>query len=338
MSRFFGLQFPLVIFLLTAVALQGLAQELTSSQYYSNLPNINPAFTGIDEFLDLKMGFYQGWNSFDIKNNNFYVSAYSSLNSSQRNSVRNNALRISTSGEELMRQDKRILRKHGMGGILSGRNVGPYRSLTLGYNYAYHIPLSNKINFSFGTKLAYFSQRIDFSGFTVRNTRDPFFEQLISTGNAGQSSFLMDFGLVTYSENFYLALSSTNLINGKFVSDNSLKLKEVAAYHLYAAGNVRFSQATALNTGLRLTLKDGNDLGWSINTRLRYKELLYVGGGLSNNSQLSLLFGITINTSLNIHYSYDQYLSSLSDFNVNAHEFVLGINVFNRTLVQPKFW
>lgn len=67
-------------------------------------------------------------------------------------------------------------------------------------------------------------------------------------------------------------------------------------------------------------MQEGYDLGWAGNVRARYKEVLYVGGSFNQNSQLSMLFGLSINTSINLHYSYDQYLSSLSDFNVSAHE------------------
>jgi type IX secretion system PorP/SprF family membrane protein len=338
MKRLFKFIFLLSLFLV--IELPNYAQEFSSTPYYSNLPNTSPGFTGIDDYLDVKLSVNQGWNSFNITNNNFYVSAFSALNGSQRALIKNNTLRISTSTYGEIQPDKQLRRKHGMGGSLAGRNVGPYRSLTIGYNYAYHIPLSNRFNFSLGTKLAYFNQRIDFSnGFTIRDeVNDTFFRQLMSSGNANQSSFLMDFGAVLYSDRFYIALSSNNLIKGKLDGDNSLNYTETQAYQLHSAGNFRIGQTVSLNTGLRLTLKQGYDIGWAINARLRYKELLYVGSGFANNSQLSLLFGVAFNPNFNLHYAYDQYLSSLSNFNINAHEIVLGIGLFNKTNAQPKFW
>lgn len=315
------------------------AQEFISSQYYSNLPTVNPGFTGIDDHLDLKVSANQGWNSFNITNNNVYVSVFGSLNSSRRALVNNNSLRVSSSASQKSQSEKQLRRKHGMGGSLAGRNVGPYRSMTFNYNYAYHIPLSSKFTFSLGTNLSYLNQRIDFSGFTLRNEPDDdFYNQLKKSGNGSQNSFLMDFGAVLYSNGFYFSLSSANLIKSKLSSDQSLNYKEQETYQLATAGNIRIGQAVMLNTGARVRYRSGADLMWSVNTRLRYKELLYIGSGYGSGSQLSLLFGVTFTTRFNLHYSYDQYLSTLNNFNVNAHEIVLGIGLLNRGNSVPKFW
>jgi type IX secretion system PorP/SprF family membrane protein len=335
MKGFLKLNFFLIVLM---IELPNYAQELNSTQYYSNLPNSNPGFTGIDDHLDVKLSANQGWNSFSIRNNNFYVSAFSALNSSRRALIKNNTLRISSSAYGEVLPEKQLRRKHGMGGSISGRNIGPYRSLILSYNYAYHIPLSDKFNFSLGAKLGFFNQRTDFSGFTVRETGDNTFDQLMRSGNSNQNSLLMDFGTVLYSENFYVALSSNNLIKGKITSDNLLNYNEATQYQLLTAGNIRIGQTVQLSPGARLSLRQGYDMAWAINARFRYKELLYLGSAFDNNSQLSLLFGIAFNTNFNLHYSYDQYLSSLNNFNANVHEVVLGFGLFNKTQSQPRFW
>jgi type IX secretion system PorP/SprF family membrane protein len=330
-------QLSIFFFLLVSASLPTSAQEFISSQYYSNLPTINPGFTGIDDHLDFKVSANQGWNSFNITNNNIYVSVFGSLNSSRRALVNNNSLRVSSSASQKSQSEKQLRRKHGMGGSLAGRNVGPYRSMAFSYNYAYHIPLSSKFTFSLGTNLSYLNQRIDFSGFTVRdNVNDQFFKQLVSSGNGSQNSFLMDFGAVLYG--FYFSLSSANLIKSKLSSDQLLNYKELETYQLTTAGNIRIGPTVMLNTGARVRYHSGNDLMWAVNTRLRYKELIYIGSGYGSGSQLSLLVGLTFTTRFNLHYSYDQYLSSLNNFNVNAHEIVLGIGLSNRGNSVPKFW
>ncbi len=339
MRRFLENGFFLFWLLVTIGVLPMQAQEFNSTQYYSNLPSINPGFTGIDDHLDLKTSVNQGWNSFDITNNNFYVSAYSALNNSKRVLVKNNTLRISSSTYGDRQSEKQLRRKHGMGGMLSGRTIGPYRSLAFSYNYAYHIPLSSKFSFSLGTKLALFNQRTNFSGFKVRDeVNDIFYQQLISSGNANQNSLLMDFGAVLYSEKFYVALTSGNLIKGKLSGDDLLNYSEAAQYQLHVAGNFRMGQTVMLNVGSRLALKQGYEATLAINARFRYKEILYFGSAFSSNSQLSLLVGVAFSPNFYLHYSYDQYLSSLNNFNVNAHEVVLGISIFNKTQSHPKFW
>jgi type IX secretion system PorP/SprF family membrane protein len=337
MRNFIKIRFSL--FLLASCTVSALAQEFVSTQYYSNLPTINPAFTGIDDHLDLKLSVNQGWNSFNIKNNNLYVSIFGSLNSSSRALVNNNTLRISSSASQQSQSEKQLRRKHGMGGSIGSRNVGPYRSLSLNYNYAYHIPLSSKFTFSLGTNLSYLNQRIDFSGFTLRDElNDDFYNRLNASGNGIQNSFLIDFGGVIYSKGFYFSLSSNNLIKSKLSGDNLLNYNESTQYQLFTAGNIRLGPLMTLSPGARVRYLSGTELVWAVNTRVRYKELLYVGSGYGSNSQLSILFGITFTTRFNLHYAYDQYLSTLSNFNVNAHEIVLGIGISNKGNSLPKFW
>jgi type IX secretion system PorP/SprF family membrane protein len=315
------------------------AQDIVSSQYYSNLATYNPAFTGIDDFVDLKLSVYQGWNSFNTRNNNFYISAFGSINNPQQASIKNNALRISSSAYQQIEAERDLRRKHGMGGIISARNIGPYRSASINYQYAYHLPISSGYNFSMGARVSYLSQRIDFSGFEVRRPdEDIFYQQLMQSSNSSQSSYLVDFGLLLYSDVFYFGVSSSNIVKGRLSSDALINFNDAQQIQMNTAGNFRIASNVLLNTGLQLNWQQGYPLGWAANVRARYKELLYVGSGYNHNSKLSLLLGISISSKLNLHYSYDQYLSSLSGFNVNAHEIVLGLSIFNTSYSQPKFW
>jgi len=315
------------------------AQDFLSSQYYSNLPVFNPGFTGIDDFTDVKLSGYQGWNSFNISNNNVYASVFSSLNNAQQITIKNNALRLSPTAYKQMESQKELRRKHGMGGVVSSRNVGPYKSFSVNYQYAFHLPLSSSVNLSLGTRIGFTNQRIDFSGFTVRDEiNDIFFQQLAKANNGNQDSYTTDFGLLLYSKKFYAGLSTTNLVKGKLSNDGILSFIDSKRFQFHTTGVMNLAANVQLNVGGYVFLQEGYDLGWAGNLRARYKELLYMGVSYNKNAQLSLLFGLSVNSTVNLHYSYDQYLSSLSNFNVNAHEIVLGFSLSNRAKSQPKFW
>lgn len=315
------------------------AQDFLSSQYYSNLPVVNPGFTGIEDFTDVKLSAYQGWNSFNIRNNNGYVSVFSSLNNSQQITIKNNALRLSTTAYKQMESQKELRRKHGMGGVVSSRNVGPYRSFSVNFQYAFHLPLSSSVNLSLGTRIGYTNQRIDVTGFTVRDEiNDLFFRQLVNASNGSQNSYTTDFGLLLYSKKFYVGLSSTNLVKGKLSNDGILNFVDTRRFQFHSTGVLSIGANLQLNVGGYVFLQEGYDFAWAGNLRARYKEILYTGVAYSQNSQVSLLFGLSISTTVNLHYSYDQYLSALSNFNVNAHEIVLGFSISNRAKSQPKFW
>lgn len=316
------------------------AQELDHTQYYLNLPGTNPAFTGIEDYLDTRASFRQGWNDFTVKNNFIYLSAYGTLNSSSRAALTNNTLRTSDpEGFKKIQADKKLLRKHGVGGMVTQRTFGPYTALTLSGNYSYHLPVSRKLTIAFGTKVAYSSQRINPNGLTVRDTNDDFYKSIRDSNPGNSSSALVDFGYTIYSSSFYLGISSTNMISPNIGGDQLLNLEHEKRFGLQAAlTSISLSPDLTLSPGVRVVYAKGYDILWSVNTRVRYKDLLYAGVGYTNSApKLSLLFGLQLK-GLSVNYAYDKYLSDLNNFNVQVHELVIGASLFNKYSLHSKLW
>lgn len=315
-----------------------LAQENDYTQYYINMPAINPGFTGMEDYFDLRVGVREGWNSFGIKNNNLFLSTYGALNSKSRSGKRNNSLRISNPQllDEIQR-DKKFRRRHGIGGMITSRTVDPYKSIAASLNYAYHLPLSNKLNISLGTKLGYSNQRIDFLGFTLRDVNDAFYNSLKLAGQGTQNTLMADFGAVLYSKNFFLGVSSSGLVAKNLNGDQLFNLSEGSRYRLQTGGSFLINPEFELASGATVTYQDNYDVRWAINARLRYKEFIYIGSAYEANSKVSILFGVTTHN-LVFNYSYDMYTSGLNNFNVNTHEIVLGLMLFNKFKLRPNFW
>jgi type IX secretion system PorP/SprF family membrane protein len=315
------------------------AQENDFTQYYLNLPSVNPGFTGMNEYMDLRSGIREGWNNFGIKNNNGYLSAYTALGNANRSGRKNNSFRISnpTLFDEVQ-TDKKFRRRMGLGGMLSQRTVGPYKSVTESINFAYHLPVSNKLSFSLGTKVGHMNQRIDFTGLTVRDdVNDVFYNSLIAANQGTQNTVTIDFGALLYSNRFYFGVSTNNLVaerlNGEFLFD----LNDGMRYRIQTGAFFSVSSEWSLSPAVTAIYAEGYDLQWSATMRMRYKDLLFVGAGLEPDSKMSLLLGLST-TYLSIGYSYDVYTSSLNNFNANTHEIVLGLTLFNKYKLKPSFW
>ncbi|MEJ0032732.1 MAG: TonB-dependent receptor [Bacteroidota bacterium] len=160
----------LFAFIVATSIISAKAQSVDFTQYYLNNAGSNPGYTGSEEFLDTKMSFRQGWNTFGIRNNYVYASAYTSLNNSKRGILRQNGLRLSD--PEILskvQSTKAMRRKHGIGGMVTDRKLGPYELLSASANYAYHLPIGRTLSLGFGTKVGIQNQRIDFTGYTVRD-------------------------------------------------------------------------------------------------------------------------------------------------------------------------
>ncbi len=327
------------ISLVLLLCLQAKAQEVDYTQYYLNLAGTNPGFTGVENYLDLKTGFRQGWNDFNTKNNNFYVSAYGVLNKAKRTLTTNNSLRISNpSLYKEIQSNKKLRRKHGLGGMITNRTFGPYKAIQVNVNYSYHLPLTEKLNLSLGSRAGYSNQRINFSNFTVRDEiNDLFYQQLISSNQGIQNSLLVDFGSVLYSNQFYFGISTSNLISKPF-RDQLLEQEKDLRINMQTAVNFSLGNNFSLSPALKVIYSKQYDLLWSANARLRYQELIYVGSGFNSENKLSILFGLSLNNRISINYAYDQYLAELKDFNATTHELVVGVFLLRKYGVKTKFW
>ncbi|MEZ4945871.1 MAG: PorP/SprF family type IX secretion system membrane protein [Cyclobacteriaceae bacterium] len=332
----------IAIMLLSLVKVSG--QNTDFTQYYLNMPSINPGFTGIEDFTDMKMSFRQGWNGFGAKNSNYYVSAYGALKSSIQSTLRNNSLRISDPSvfNEIQNNKElrsKLRRKHGLGGMIEGKDIGSFKSTRIAMNYAYHLPLSSTVNWSLGTSLSYQNRSVNFSGFTVRDElNDLFYQQLLRSGNGRNNMFLIDFGTSIYTQEMYFAFSSSGLVTKEISGDNEFQLETIQNYTFQAGKIFSVSPSMDLSTGTRVDYSDLYDLNWSLNARLRYNKLIYLGASYQDKIKTSGIFGVTIDGKYNFNYAYDFYTSTSSNFRVSVHEVVIGIALFNQYQLSTRMW
>jgi hypothetical protein len=102
---------------------------------------------------------------------------------------------------------------------------------------------------------------------------------------------------------------------------------------------VRAGKDIVLIPGFRAVYSEAFDFGWNLNARARYKDLVYLGAGYSSQgSKLSLLAGLSLNKGFSVNYSYDRFLSELSNFNVSVHEVMIGITLFNKYGAATRYW
>jgi type IX secretion system PorP/SprF family membrane protein len=325
-----------------AMGLSAAAQDVDYTQYYLNNAAYNPGFTGMEDFVDVKVGFRQGWNTFAIPNNYMFFSLNSGLNSTRRSAIGSNSLRISNAEVlHAIQNGKKIRRKHGLGTTLAGRKLGPFSLNTLSAHYAYHLPISRQFTLAFGSRVGIQSQRIRLDGYRVRDeANDQLYKEIMRSGQGNSMAAVVDFGYVLYSRNFNFGISSMNLIRSDMGSQRLVESAEQRVFLAQASfTGIPMGKNLVFSPGARFAYTPNGEPSLNINSRFAYKKLVYVGAGFSNTGKkVSGLFGLRIEEKLTIHYSYDKYISHLNNFNTNVHEIVVGIHMFNKYGVEPKLW
>lgn len=322
------------------VTLDGYGQDKAFTQYYLNLPAVNPGFTGMEPYLDLKGAFRQRWSGFSDKNSAFYISGYGSLGRTSPTVFKNNSLRISNpEAYEKVANSSSLKRMHGIGGMITSQTVGPFKTMSANVNYAYHLPLSRAVSLAMGTRLSYVDYQLSFEDYVVRDPDgDAFYQELINSSEGKQQQFVGDFGMTLYSDKFYIGFSSSNLISEPIGDGELLKLASDAAYHAVAGVQFDLSPIIDLYPGVRVSYSDLYEATWEANVRVRYDEMIYIGLAYENDVKAAVLFGLTFDEKYSINYSYDYYLNDLKDFNTGNHEFTLGIAIFNKYSTPARLW
>lgn len=317
-----------------------MGQKQSFTQYYLNLPAINAGFTGIEPYLDGTTAYRQRWNNFSEKNNSFFVSAYGSIGNTSPAVFRNNALRVSRpSTYNKMARNKSVNKKHGIGGMVMARTVGPFKTINTAFNYAYHLPVTGVATLAFGARIGYNSYTIDYSDFVVRDqVNDEFYQDLINSSSGKQQQILADFGMTLYTSRFYVGLSSSQLVSKSLGGDTGLELPSSLSLDLLIGNQFDLSQNLELFPSGRITHNEIYGLTWEVNARVRYNHLIYIGALYENKVKTALLLGLTMDGRFNINYSYDYYLNDLREFSTGNHEFTLGVALFNKYSTPSRLW
>ncbi|MBL6448916.1 PorP/SprF family type IX secretion system membrane protein [Fulvivirga sp. 29W222] len=324
---------------LVILGFNGYGQQQTFTQYYLNLPSVNPGFTGMEPYLDVKSAFRQRWNGFEDKNNSIYLSGYASLGRTSPTVFKNNSLRISSpEAYDKVANSGSLKRMHGIGGMVTSQTVGPFKSMSANVNYAYHLPLSRSLSLSMGTGVRYINYDVNLDGYTFREESDPFIDRLKGSNGGRLQQFVGDFGIALYSDKFYMGFSSANLVSENMSGGELLQLDRDVSYHALVGIQIDLGPIINFYPGGRLSYSDLHGVTWEANARIRYSKMIYLGLAYENDVKASLLFGLTFENRYSINYSYDYYFNELKEFTTGNHEFTLGIAIFNKYSTPARLW
>ena len=329
--------------LLTAVSGSYAQQPARFSQYFQNAFTINPAITGVEGFLDLKMGYRQQWTGLDSSPQTLYLSAHAPLTSRPSEfAYRNSSLRISNpSAYDQLEAPGAVSAqrtvRHGIGGYLYYDQVDLFQQTSLFASYAAHIRVSPRAQLAVGLSAGINNGRINTDGLTTANpdrTLDQFLNQ--SDGNA---SLDLNLGLFFYSDRYYVGYSADRILRNSIVVSTDSVNEQQAIYH-YGLFGLRFDlgESLMLLPGAFVGASSTLPLTYDLNLRLRYEDLAWVGVSYRNSGTLAGMLGLNIDNRFSVNYSYDYGVGTAVDFRSGTHEIVLGFILFNQQESAPYLW
>lgn len=325
------------VVLLFFTGLEAWGQEQFSfSQYYQVQSIINPGFTGIDDFLDLKIGYRRKWVGLDNSPSTSFISAFGPIG--DKTSYSQSPMRISNPNQiEYIESKKAKIKFHGIGGYITKQEQGAFSQINTMVNYAYHIPIKSNIRISLGTSIGLSNIKVDPDKISVWDmANDPTY-QAFANGNRNYTRFLVSLGGVIYGEKSYIGFSYLPIIDVS-LTENDEDLEADDKLAIMAGTKVAIGRTMVILPSLLVEVNAVSKSRIVGSLLLDIKSVVKTGFAYTNSNDLSFSLMFNYKNDFGLGYAFETSLGNEATIGNGTHELILSFNLFNHLNSTPRLW
>lgn len=317
-------------FLSVALALmliQAQAQYLpNNAQAFQFAPLINPGFTGIENYNDLKLSYRYQWAGFGGYSPKFINLSY---NTRLKDPVdlSYNSIRISNPSMVKVPLWKRTI--HGLGGHIFQSKVGVIESIGGGVTYALHFPIVRSWKLAVSSGVFLENRKMDVNEVTVRDPdNDTYYNHLLNSSTT-QTDLNVRAAVLAYSKDFYFGFTYLPLVN------SAIQASELAFDEVFYTSSLQIGKSLQINPSFSLkpslytyfmkngsVVLDGQVKGY-------IQEKVWAGLGYRSTKAGMAMIGFNFNPMFNAAYTYEILFGDFQQFGGSSHELVLGVRFHN---------
>jgi type IX secretion system PorP/SprF family membrane protein len=314
-------------------------QKPQYTQYVFNNLLINPAVTGIENYIDLKAGYRSQWTGLQGAPVTSYLTFSVPFGS---DFVQGDAASMSPGNEanpysRLYTQNYAAAEPHhGIGFMIVSDQAGPISTTNIDATYAYHLGISSTFNLSAGIAAGLNHTSLNTTQLILENPLDP----AIANGNNSQWKPDVSIGIWGYSSNYYIGVSAQQLLpqNSYFSTTNTHnQSKTVPQYFLTGGVKLFLSDDITLMPSTLVKFINPGPTAFDANMKMAFRDRFWIGASYRNQDSVAGLLGLNISSLINISYSYDYTTSALRTVSNGTHEIVIGLMLNNKDrVVSPR--
>ncbi len=285
---------------------------------------LNPAAGGMTDVMQFEITSRSQWLGYEGGPRTFLASGNSQF--AFKKGEKNVLGEFNIQDEKLFEGPKVSVakKKHIIGGKIWNDNIGPFSKTSFQGSYAYHLPLSKKLNFGVGIGLGMSNFSLDQNKVNLYQADDNTYNQFL--GNSSQQNLGdAQAGFVVYGEKFYFGLSSTQILKNSVVLNNIMTGSNFNR-HYFTMMKYKFTLSKTMHLEPSLIVKSVSNSPISIDlgARLISKNRSWVGIQYRNNSSLIFQVGSNLLKNLYISYAYEQSTGKVRVASNGTHEIQLG--------------
>jgi type IX secretion system PorP/SprF family membrane protein len=304
----------LIVFLLLLSGLVNAQQDAQFTQYMYNTININPAYAGSRQSMNIFALHRTQWVGLD----GAPVTNTASINTPINDT------------------------KIGLGVSVINDRIGPSDENNLSVDFSYYINTSEDFKLSFGLKASANLLNVNFDKLNQYDPNDYSFENNIDN----KFSPNIGVGLYWYSDNTYIGLSVPNLLETQHfdryagVGSGSYIARERINYYLTAGHVFDLDYNLKFKPAVMTKLVQGAPLQVDLSANFLINDKFTVGAAYRWSAALSAMVGFQVSDSWFIGYGYDMETTRLANYNSGSHEIFLRYEIFNKynRITSPRFF
>lgn len=304
------------------------------TQYILNNYVINPAVTGIENYVDIKLSARNQWVGVEGAPRTYYLTAHMPLGKGdyRQTSTSFDLVGQNTRGNEFLPNYVAASPHHGVGFTALNYSTGYINRVTSYATYAYHVGLNSSTSISAGFGAGFTSFSIDRSKVTLATDQDPAVDQSLAAFKRFKPE--LNAGIWLYSNRYFVGISAQQIIPSKLtLMDNAASQSSMVPHIFTTAGyRTRVSYDVTLLPSIMFRYVAGLPMSVDVNLKAQFLDVFWVGGSYRNGDGFAGMCGLNLARKFHVSYSYDlnkgKYL--LSTMNRGTHEIVLGFMLNNR--------
>ena len=318
------------LLLLLFVKMSNAQQRPQYTQYIFNNYLLNPALSGIENYMDVKLGHRAQWTGIENAPKTSFISAHWNLNADY---LWKNPLSLPENDDNPMSRSytqnyTSSPAHHGMGIMAVSDKAGPISRFDAGVTYAYHLQMSGTNNLSVGVYAGLSKIALDINAIKLETEADPALADVL------ESQFKPDvsLGVWYYGARFFAGASVQQLIPMKLAFTKSSNYETGKTVpHFFVTSGYRFFIDDEISAIPSVMLKrvEGLPLSFDTNLKFDYKDKIWLGASYRKSDSFSVMAGFNFKNFVNLTYAYDLTTSNLRSISGGTHEIVIGFQLSN---------
>lgn len=305
----------------------------STSQVFQLAPVYNPAFTGVDRFGDLRLGYRKQLSEFEFFNMSYNFQLKKPVD------LKQHGIRTGLGDKVVLPKSKQIIM--GGGVHVFNEKIGPIARTGGGITYSLNLVVSEKFRFASG--LGVFFEKVNVNGNELYwgenpgNYEDPVYKSL-ANGDPRSTHLNARIGVLLYSNKFYIGGAYLPLVQ------SDLSKSEVAVTGDYYMASLQtgvmfpLGPESSLKPSINALLLDRGTLILDYNVKLYLKDRTWLGATYRSVEFASVSFGLNVSRVLSVAYSYEFPTANFQGMGGNSQDVLLSIRLNNFRKENSLLW